>query len=211
VYGTDGKAPNIIERNVIWNSGDHGIQAAAEAIIRNNVLFRNRADGIYSRRHQSAVVGNLQIVHNTVFSSRPGGAAIRVVLGGGERLSGPVLLANNALYSSPSGFALRIPSAELQDGSITLAGNVGAGPAEGLPADIARDQWNPSGDLDRDLDESWYPRRDSRLIGAATARFAVADDFNQTPRGKTRDVGAYIFDRTGNPGWKLTTGFKDLR
>ena len=99
VYDTDGKAPNIIERNVIWNTGDHGIQAAADAIIRNNIIFGTGGEGIYCRNHQSAVVGNLTIVHNTILSKR----SIRIIPP--KKLSGEMVIANNALSVEP-----RIPS-----------------------------------------------------------------------------------------------------
>ena len=99
VYDTDGKAPNIIERNAIWNTGDHGIQAAADAIIRNNVIFDTGGEGIHCRNHQSAIVGNLKIVHNTILTKTP----IRIV--SPRRFSGRVLVANNAFGNSP-----RIPT-----------------------------------------------------------------------------------------------------
>ena len=109
VYDTDGKAPNIIERNVIWNSGDHGIQAAADAIIRNNIIFDTKGEGIYCRNHQSAIVGNLTIIHNTILS----GKSIRIVAP--EKFSGTVIVANNALLVKP-----RIPAnpAIIQSGNI---------------------------------------------------------------------------------------------
>ena len=76
VYGADGKESNLIERNVIWNSGDHGIQAAADAVIRNNIILHSAGDGIHSRQHQSAASENLDIRHNTVVSKR---RALRIV------------------------------------------------------------------------------------------------------------------------------------
>ncbi|MFT4550207.1 MAG: hypothetical protein ACI8XO_001291 [Verrucomicrobiales bacterium] len=109
VYDTDGKAPNIIERNAIWNTGDHGIQAAADAIIRNNVIFDTKGDGIHCRNHQSAIVGNLSIVHNTIFSK----STIRIVAP--EKFSGRLIVANNALSTEP-----RIPTNK----AITNTGNV---------------------------------------------------------------------------------------
>ncbi|MGK0190389.1 MAG: parallel beta-helix repeat protein [Verrucomicrobiales bacterium] len=99
VYDTDGKAPNIIERNAVWNTGDHGIQAAADAIIRNNVIFDTAGEGIHCRNHQSAIVGNLKIVHNTILTKTP----IRIVPP--NKFSGKVLVANNAL-----GGLIRIPT-----------------------------------------------------------------------------------------------------
>ena len=95
VYDADGKAPNIIERNVIWNSNNHGIQAASDAIIRNNIIFDTKGEGIYCRNHQSAVVGRLRIVNNTILSKKP----IRIILP--EKLSGKILVANNALAATP--------------------------------------------------------------------------------------------------------------
>lgn len=109
IYGTDGRAANVIERNVIWNSGDHGIQAAADAVVRNNVIFDVAADGIHCRNHQSAVVGNLQLLHNTIRNP----SSIRV--SAPESLSGPVVVAGNAVSGT-----LRIPDRV----EITQRGNV---------------------------------------------------------------------------------------
>jgi hypothetical protein len=109
VYGTDGKAPNLIERNVIWNSGDNGIQAAAEAVVRNNVIFDVAGDGIHCRNHQSAVVGNLQLLHNTIRNR----SSIRI--SPPKTLSGPIVVAGNAVSGT-----LRIP----QRADIMLEGNV---------------------------------------------------------------------------------------
>lgn len=118
VYSTDGKAPNVIERNVIWNGGDHGIQAAADAIIRNNVVFDTKGDAIHCRNHQSAQVGNLQILHNTLLSK----SSLRIVTP--KDWSGPIVVANNAI-----GGELRIPNSD----QITDAGNV-RGVSEKYPA-----------------------------------------------------------------------------
>lgn len=35
----DKGGPNVIERNVMWGCGDHGIQSAADVIIRNNIVL----------------------------------------------------------------------------------------------------------------------------------------------------------------------------
>jgi hypothetical protein len=110
VYGTDGKRRNVIERNAIWNSGDHGIQAAADAIIRNNVVRNTEGFGIYSRNHQSAVVGNLEIVNNTVLDD----SSIRVIAP--DQFSGPVRIANNAVSGQ-----LRLP----QHRSLRVLANTG--------------------------------------------------------------------------------------
>ena len=47
--------PNIIERNLLWNCGDHAIQSAADAIIRNNIILGAAYDGIRNQPHQTGV------------------------------------------------------------------------------------------------------------------------------------------------------------
>lgn len=111
VYGTDGKTPNTIERNVIWNTGDHGIQAAADAVIRNNIIFDTKGQGIYCRNHQSAIVGNLTLVHNTVLSH----LTIRIIPP--EKFSGKIIVANNALATTPN-----LPSTPVIDSSMNITG-----------------------------------------------------------------------------------------
>lgn len=168
VYDSDGKAPNIIERNVIWNTGDHGIQAAADAIIRNNLIFDTSGEGIHCRDHQSAVVGRLKIVHNTILSK----SAIRIVAP--KKFSGKILVANNAL-----GGSLRIPD----HSEITQRNNLtGIGEK--------------------------FPSAGSKCLGAADPAHVTTDDFNGNRRGASKDVGAYKFEAAGNPGWKITKGFK---
>jgi parallel beta-helix repeat protein len=210
VYGTDGNAPNTVERNVIWNSGDHGIQAAAEAIIKNNIIFSSRADGIHSHHHQSALVGNLRILHNTVVSKRRGGTGIYISASNQNRLAGPVVIANNAIYAEGDGFALRVPDRETAGATLTITGNVGTGATDGLPVGSDRRVFDPTGQFATDLDGTYFPLRGSALIGTANRRFVVSDDFGATSRRTTCDVGAYAFHAGGNPGWTISPGLKML-
>ncbi len=55
-----------------------------------------------------------------------------------------------------------------------------------------------------------FPIVGSALVGAGDPTYMAADDFNGTPRTSTMDVGAYIFNANGNPGWTVTSGFKFL-
>jgi len=84
VYGAAGHGgPNLIERNAMWGCGDHAIQAASDATIRNNIILGAAADGIRSQIHQGAEPQNLIIIHNTVINDgrdprrRGGGLADR--------------------------------------------------------------------------------------------------------------------------------------
>ena len=188
VYGTDGRAPNVIERNAIWNSGDHGIQAAAEAIIRNNIIFDNQGDGIHSHHHQSAEVGGLRILHNTIVVRKTNSAGISISQFGPSQPPAPVEIANNAIYVPDRQFALRLPTAVSDDDILTVVGNVGRGATIG-PRNLTAPgrggenaPFDPRGQLATDLNANFYPRPGSALLGTAHPRFRVPDDFLGTPR-----------------------------
>ena len=150
VYDSDSKAPNIIERNIIFNTGDHGIQAAANAIIRNNIIFDTGGEGISSRNHQSAVVGNLTIVNNSILSKR----TIRITLP--EKPSGPILVANNALSVQP-----RIPKHPVVTATHNVTGIKTAFPTPQSPAiNAAHPDHLPK------LDFNKTPRENSKDAGA---------------------------------------------
>ncbi len=210
VYGTDGKAPNLIERNVIWNSNDHGIQAAAEAVIRNNIVFNNRGDGVHSQPHQSAQVGDLVITHNTVIGNRRDRAAIRIATSDRQALTGPVVLANNALYVPQDGTAVRLLLGRSSNDLVALAGNLGSGRFDGLGRRPLTSEWRGTGRRSNDLTEAYRPRAGSVLIGHATDRYSVPDDFSGRVRKKASDVGAYEFRKDQNSGWTIGKQFKSL-
>jgi MYXO-CTERM domain-containing protein len=195
--------PNTIERNLLWGCGDHGIQATADVVIRNNIILSANNDSIRNQPHQSGSPGNIVIAHNTLIKAS--GDAIR-----SDGITGSVTIANNAIYA-PNGSAVRV---NINGGQVSAAGNVGVGGVQGLPmgfsetGDLAADfvQANTSGAPPNDV----FPKPGSALIGAGDKGQAVADDFNGTPREGTVDVGAYKFDPAGNPGWTLAADFKDV-
>ena len=117
VYGTAGNGPaNIIEGNVLWNTDAWNLQAAADAVIRNNVILGD----VGIQPHQSSVPANIEFVHNTVlFQETP--LWVRGVVG-------PITIANNALYAQ-SGAAVRLVSGDLS--LVTLSGNMGTGGVSG--------------------------------------------------------------------------------
>jgi hypothetical protein len=135
VYGTEGRARNEIRDNVIWNSRDHGIQAAADAIIVNNFVVGAGGDGIYSRTHQGAIPGNLTIRDNVVLAAGSS-AALRIIPPSGtprssddeSRYSGPIEVSGNVLLASKNQMAVRIGF----DKAVRFAENRGMGLVEGL-------------------------------------------------------------------------------
>ncbi|MEL7296099.1 MAG: right-handed parallel beta-helix repeat-containing protein [Pseudomonadota bacterium] len=197
-YSTVGNgAQNVIEGNVVWNSSDNTMQVAADAIIRNNIILGNVA----FQSHQSGRPSNIEFVHNTIVNTGSGVAVRNVV--------GPVLIANNAIYTQ--GTAIRLISGSINQ--VTVAGNVGAGgmsggsggytSGNGLAADTVGGNYNGAPPLDV------FPSTGSALINGGDTTYVVSTDFNGTPRAGSADAGAYRFDSDGNPGWQITADFKD--
>ena len=194
--------PNIIERNVMWNCGDHGIQSAADAVIRNNIILSTNSDGIAMQSHQSGSPSNMVVVHNTVLHAS---RAISL-----RDNSGAVTIANNAIYSA-GGEALFGNNVDMA--SVVVAGNVGVGAVNGLPGALA------PGDLAADFVAAHhdgappidvFPTDTSALVGAGDPEHAIADDFNCLDRPDAApDAGAYGWMAGGNPGWTITADFKD--
>lgn len=134
VYGTQGRSRNEIRDNVVWNSGDHGIQAAADAVIENNFVADSRGDGIYSRTHQGATPGNLTVRHNVVLADGSS-AALRIIPASGDRsddddrspYSGPIEVVGNVFLGAENRPAVRIG----WDDAIRFEDNRGIGSIEG--------------------------------------------------------------------------------
>ncbi|MCP4898987.1 MAG: hypothetical protein GY906_18615 [bacterium] len=189
-------APNLLERNVMWNCGDNGIQAAADAVIRNNIVLSSVGPNIRSHPHQNGVPENLEIVHNTLLN--PSGDGIYI-----SSISGSVVIANNAVFS-PQGWAIRV-SGDLAQ--LVVTGNVGDGGVSGVTSGF-----DDSGDVSVDLvladlsgapPEDVFPAPGSLLVGNANPLYLVQDDFNGRLRYELADVGAYRYSPSGNPGWTI--------
>ena len=202
-YGTNGNgAPNVVERNVVWACGDHGIQWAADATIRNNIVLGAAANGIASQPHQGASPSNLTIVHNTVLA--PSNDALSV-----RDASGEVTVANNALYAMSGRAFLVVGGAS----TITSAGNVGVGSQEGITGgfsagDLATDfaAASFSGAVPNDV----FPAAGGALVGAGDTAYVVDLDFDGVARMGVADVGAYAFGDGSGPAWTIAAGFKPL-
>ncbi len=196
VVGNGG--PNVIEENVMWGCGDMGIQSAADAIIRNNIILSAAANGIGCQPHQAGTPSNLVIVNNTVLDSD--GSALRV-----SGATGSLLIANNALYTSGA-TALNL-GGDLS--MLTLVGNVvqggvSGGPSGGtMPGSLAADfvAASFSGTVPNDV----FPTTTGALANAGAMAHLPPVDFNGTAR-TTADVGAYQVSAS-NPGWVLMPGF----
>lgn len=171
VYGTGGRGINVVERNVLYRSGDNTLQVQGEAIVRNNLVVGG-ATALASMDHVGKT-RDLAIVHNTIVHRER--AANLSSWNGREGL----VFANNAVYSE--GTAIRFAGGSA---GVTFAGNVVLGEVEGAAGPFARGR----GLADfRDL--SWDgQRRDARpssgsaLLGAADRAWLAPIDLAGEPR-----------------------------
>jgi hypothetical protein len=195
-------APNIIERNIVWNSADNGIQITADAIVRNNIVLGAAASAFASNNVQGGSAANLIIVNNTFLM--PNGNGIKL-----NAVSGSVTIANNAIYA-PNGRAI---DANGTLGGIVSMANAGQGVLNGVTSGFSA-----SGNVANDFVSatlSGVPPQNpvplgSFLIGKAAAASLPRDDFDGHPRGTQADIGAYRTNATGTPGWGLAPAFKVL-
>jgi hypothetical protein len=163
VYGNGGRPErNVIERNVIVGSAEAGIQVAADAIVRNNLVIGAKDVCIASQPHQGATPRALTIVHNTLVND---GICFRARAWSGEGL----VFANNALYSKEG------PPCD----GIGADGNVVV-PSLSAFVKLAMDGSARDG----------TPARGSPLIGGADQAHAVSDDLTGAARTGTLEAGA---------------------
>ena len=199
LYSTVGNgARNIVEGNVIWNASANTMQIAADAVVRNNIILGNVA----FQAHQSGSPSNIDFVHNTVINQ---GSGIQV-----RNVSGPVLIANNAVYSQAT--AIRLISGSL--GQVTLTGNVGAGGlsgggsgymnGDGIDVDMVAANYDGNPPINP------FPASGGALVNAGNAAHVTALDFDGKARAGIADAGAYAFDVAGHTGWAIQPGFKSL-
>ncbi len=179
VYGTGGQQPNLIEKNLCWNSNDNVMQVQGEAIVRNNVLFDGQV-AFHSGDHQGAVT-NLVVVHNTFLND---GTAVNLNQWGGKP---GMVFANNACYSQ--GTALRFGNGT---NGVQVSGNVVFGSVLG-----ANGGYTLGGGLS-DFQSATFTgtRRDvtptalGALVGAADESHAVLEDQLGDLRMPAHETGA---------------------
>lgn len=198
-YSTAGNGPpNVVERNVMWGCGDHGIQWEADATIANNVVLGAAGAALATQPHQESGPSNLTIVHNTLIND---GDALTI-----RQPSGPVTVANNALYSMTRAIFLNGDAAR-----VTAEGNAGSGSVQGIEHDliaggVAMDfvAASFSGVLPQDV----FPTATGVLPAGGAAHHVVGEDFNGSDRRGVADIGAYALGTGTNPGWTIAAESK---
>ncbi|MEP6483616.1 MAG: right-handed parallel beta-helix repeat-containing protein [Rudaea sp.] len=199
MYDVNGHgAPNLVEGNIVWHTGDNGIQITADAIVRNNVVLSAAADAFASLPIDGGSAANLTIVNNTFFAAN--GQGIRL-----NGVTGAVTVANNAIYA-PTANAIRATGTL---GGIISVANAGIGSLTGVSTGFTN-----TGNVVNDFvsanlggapPQNLIPKS-ALLVGAASATYLPIDDFDGFPRSRHADVGAYRAG--GTPGWPLAATFK---
>ncbi len=201
MYDVNGNGtPNIIERNIVWNSHDSGIQITADAIVRNNIVLGAANNAFFSNNIDGGSANNLTIVNNTFLM--PQGIGIRL-----NGVTGSVLIANNAIYA-PNGDAVHASGTVA---GVTLVANAGQGTLSGVSG-----AFNAAGNIANDFlgaslsgvpPQNVIPKS-ALLVGAGDAANLPIDDFDGHPRSGHVDIGAYRAG--GAPGWIISSAFKTL-
>ncbi len=199
--GTSNGGPNLIERNLVWNTSDNGIQVTADATVRNNIVLSAGASAFASNAIQGGSAANLTIVNNTFLM--PNGNGIKL-----NSVSGTVTIADNAIYA-PNGNAIAANGTLTQ---VSVLANAGQGSLNGVSTGFIS-----SGNLAADFfaatlsgapPQNLVPKG-TLLPGGADAGLLAIDDFDATPR-HSADIGAYRANPTGAVGWPPGGGFKAL-
>ncbi|MEM8710595.1 MAG: right-handed parallel beta-helix repeat-containing protein [Planctomycetota bacterium] len=178
VYGTDGNPINVIEANVVWNTGTNPFQIQGEALVRNNLIFSNVGPALQSGPHQAGT-NELKVIGNTFFTRDDQAAFLRSW--GGK--SG-MMLVNNVFYSE-TGQSVHVNGG--LDG-VTVASNVVLGPVWGVASSVVTAGFTQGRGLEDFVDVTWSgSRRDARPTGMSA--------LNRTPFSLSS--GEWRFDLTG--------------
>jgi hypothetical protein len=199
MYGYAGNAPpNVVERNLVWTTLDHGIQIVGQVRVRNNIVLGAALHGIHSAASQGQAPRDLEIVNNTVVD-----AGVACLKANDWAAATELLVANNALYCE-AGAAI-----DLAGGApdARLVANVGRGTsnaAMGFAAgrSLAEDLTAPgTGDV--------YPRAGSPLENTGNGGIAPSTDFDGCARrGALSEIGAYERTDAGMRVWAVAESFK---
>jgi hypothetical protein len=181
LYGTGGNPPNIVERNICFNSSETVMQVQGEAIVRNNLLM-NGLNGFSSHDHQGQT-RDLTFVHNTIINS---GRGASLASWGGRP---GMVFANNVVYSQGVAVQFSSGSAGVQLGGNVVLGSVSGAPLSGFVqgaglADFVDVSWDA---LRRDA----HPKPGGALIGSGDPLWAVFDDLDRRPRLLPLESGCY--------------------
>lgn len=171
VYGTAGKARNIIERNLCYNSQNNVMQVQGEALVQNNVLINGANSAFATTDHQGKTI-NLTVVHNTMLNRT------HAFRGNSWNDREGMILANNVIYSLEAN-AMHFPNGSkgaIIEGNVLRGGKVVDGNTQGRGLeDFLQASWDAS-----KLDVR--PAKDNKLFQNSSARYKTELDHAGKPR-----------------------------
>lgn len=193
VNGIPSSSPMIAEGNTIHDMPEKGISLGtywgrgySGSIVRNNLLYRNGADGIYVGTEDRTVHGT-QVLNNTVYGN--GGAGL--VAGNGGALTG-LVVRNNIFVKNRSGL-----TGWGDASAFTVTHNVSYGNTTDYGASFRDFGGRLHNRSENPLFENaaaadFRLRRDSPCVDAGVAVDAKQDALGTArPRGDGWDLGAY--------------------
>ena len=205
----------LIENNVVFGNGARGagaigLEGVQASIVRNNLLYENRSDGIVAERREAAAgPSGLSILHNTVDMPARGGWALAF-----RDSAGPNLVRNNVLLSQSArrgGILLGdAGDAANLDSGFNLLERLGA---DGGAALVPLAEWQAGGREEGSLsaarDELWAdpgsadyslrPRSPAIDRGARLSAAPLDIASVSRPHGPAPDLGAYEAEANAVP------------
>ena len=198
---------NIIRGNLMIRSRNEGINAAAGAIIDNNIVIDSAGPAINLQPRSFGGVtyyGSLEVMNNTVYQPS-GGEGLRWTMNPWDQddPSRPSVFTNNLALVGAGNAGLRPPN-----NVITVGNNATDGVDNGATDTVAiGDPLAAVVSVAFGDDNYLWPVEAGPLVDAGTEPAAM-QDFNGTSR-ETPDIGAYEWTTSDNPGWTLDEdGFK---
>ncbi|MEM9826889.1 MAG: hypothetical protein AAF958_09885, partial [Planctomycetota bacterium] len=100
---------NVVRGNLVFRSRTHGIQVAADAILKDNIILESGGDGIHVQPHQGVRPGNLRIENNYVAASAASALRLELAASMAPNRSNNPNRSSNAHHSSDAGQASSVP------------------------------------------------------------------------------------------------------
>ena len=204
LYDDFDKGANIVEGNAIINTvADSGIQVAAGAIIRNNIVIGSFGSGITITNDPLDIYNNegnrnLTIEHNTFVNNQKYGIDFT------STPTNTFVLNNVALGNTQGDFSSTAQNGVVWENNAYNSGSV----PSGVSANGTIQVGTASAELTSPSTYNVYPLSSSKLINAG-APLLLPYDFNYFARNcKTPTIGAYEYSSSSNPGWTVQKGFK---
>lgn len=197
---------NVVEGNVVWGAGSHGLYIAGSALVRNNLAFSTGGHGLYSENNRDSLE-NVAISFNTFVDTDR--SSVRLNDWAGRT---GMVFANN-LIANPVGEAFEAAEDDLDDG-VLISTNVITGRVQWLDFEAGHFLYG-GGYTEFEDWKNWnfYPTNFSVSRAAAdpqSGAFVPELDFNgQQRNGETPTVGAYEYVFGTNPGWLIREDFKE--